>query len=285
MSRGGKPAKGLEITYLAIFSASAAGADPLACLDGVMESQVEEDHPLRLFLDNVDPGELSAQTGLESRPVFKDHPFTAAQGAGVMLLQFWKDLSDARMERELRDKLEIRWFCGYNLSGDSPGAAYLSRLKEETGSGVIARLLKKAASRLKKTALADIYASLAEPASILAKLSQWREEPAPRGRFQGLCDTVREAFLAWNKNREEVDSIILGHLSRPDMSQVPMAALAALRLGISQMEYAGGMSGQVIIDRAVQLAKTYGDKDLAGFVNGVLDARLKTGITKGDDDE
>lgn len=86
---------------------------------------------------------------------------------------------------------------------------------------------------------------------------------------------IARKVLTWKNNAEFVDRVIETRLHRGSVKDLAFVALAALRLGISEMQFNDVLPPEVSINEAVKLAKTYGDPDLAGFVNGIMDSWLK----------
>jgi transcription antitermination protein NusB len=98
----------------------------------------------------------------------------------------------------------------------------------------------------------------------------------------GIHGLISEKVKIWKNNKEAIDNIISGHLKRGNIEDLALVALTALRLGIVEMEYIDDISPKVAINEAVEITKKFGDDNLARFVNGVLDARLRTLRTEGD---
>ena len=68
----------------------------------------------------------------------------------------------------------------------------------------------------------------------------------------------------------EIESLILPHLDRP-MDELSPVELAVLLLGAFELSYHLEVPYKVVINEAVELAKTFGGTDGHKFVNGVLD--------------
>lgn len=69
---------------------------------------------------------------------------------------------------------------------------------------------------------------------------------------------------------EEVDQAITPHLSRP-IKEVDPIELAIVRLATYELLYRPDIPYRVIINEAVELAKTFGAEAGHKFVNGILD--------------
>ena len=69
---------------------------------------------------------------------------------------------------------------------------------------------------------------------------------------------------------EEIDGKILPHLDRP-LKEISPIELAILRIGVYELVYRPDIPFKVVINEAIELAKTFGAEDGHKFVNGVLD--------------
>lgn len=74
-------------------------------------------------------------------------------------------------------------------------------------------------------------------------------------------------------NLDGIDSVIESHLRGWSKSRISKVALAALRLGVYELEFAPAKAPVgVIISEAVGICRTYGSDEDKSFVNGVLGA-------------
>ncbi len=96
------------------------------------------------------------------------------------------------------------------------------------------------------------------------------DEHARRFALQ-LVDGVRGARAALDREiAADLEHWSIGRLSRVDHN--------ILRLALYELLHLPDVPARVTIDEAIELAKTYGDRDSGRFVNGVLDhlaGRLK----------
>src|SRR5262249_13651389 len=88
--------------------------------------------------------------------------------------------------------------------------------------------------------------------------------------------TRRAAGLAWGivegvlEHRRELDEEIAALAPRSPIEQMPRIDRNVLRIALYELRFAGNAPASVIIDEAVELAKTFGSEASAKFVNGVL---------------
>lgn len=70
--------------------------------------------------------------------------------------------------------------------------------------------------------------------------------------------------------REEIDSLITSHAPEWPLDQVSVVDKSILRLAIFELLHTKEVPGKVIINEAVELAKTFGGDNTSRFINGVL---------------
>jgi transcription antitermination protein NusB len=77
------------------------------------------------------------------------------------------------------------------------------------------------------------------------------------------------------ENREWLDGLISEVSQHWTLSRIGTVERAVIRLAAREILVQPEPPAQVAINEAIELAKTFGDKDSGGFVNGVLDALWK----------
>jgi len=74
---------------------------------------------------------------------------------------------------------------------------------------------------------------------------------------------------------DQIDAKITLYAPKWPINQINKIDLAILRLSIWELHYETQTPPKVIIDEAVEMAKTFGNDASPGFINGVLGAVLK----------
>ena len=92
----------------------------------------------------------------------------------------------------------------------------------------------------------------------------------------------REA-LGVEEHREEVDQAIEKHIRGWSLRRLSKVTLALLRLAVYEMLWEESIPASVTINEAVELAKIYGGKDDASYINGVLASVAKSSPEKAKD--
>lgn len=74
---------------------------------------------------------------------------------------------------------------------------------------------------------------------------------------------------------KEIDAIIVANAPEWPIEQIAMVDRTVLRLGIYELEFLKDVPPKVVINEAVELAKTFGGDASGKFVNGVLGTLFK----------
>lgn len=96
-----------------------------------------------------------------------------------------------------------------------------------------------------------------------------------RWSFQKNQKIKNELVLTIIKNLKKIDAIITKAAPEWPIKQINKIDLAILRLAVYELNVKASEPPKVIIDEAIELAKTYGSKKSSSFINGVLGTVLK----------
>ncbi len=83
------------------------------------------------------------------------------------------------------------------------------------------------------------------------------------------------AAFGVEEHREEIDGIIRENIRGWNIGRLSKVTLALLRLAVYEILYDSAIPESVSINEAVELAKKYGGKDDAPYLNGVLASVVK----------
>lgn len=84
------------------------------------------------------------------------------------------------------------------------------------------------------------------------------------------ADYFRELMLEVPRLQEEIDASLTPHVSRP-LHEIDPIELAVLRLAAYELLHRIDVPYRVVINEAVELAKTFGAEAGHKFINGILD--------------
>ena len=88
-----------------------------------------------------------------------------------------------------------------------------------------------------------------------------------------LVEFAQSLILGVRRNQGELDAMLDDTASNWSLKRMAATDRNVLRLGAFEILYTE-TPGRVVINEAVELAKRYGSKQSAQFVNGVLDGLL-----------
>jgi N utilization substance protein B len=75
--------------------------------------------------------------------------------------------------------------------------------------------------------------------------------------------------------RDEIDGMLSAHAQNWRVARMAVIDRLVLRLGVYEMLAEPGTPSKVIINEALELARSYSGEEAVGFVNGILDAIRK----------
>ncbi|MCH9770072.1 MAG: transcription antitermination factor NusB [Gammaproteobacteria bacterium] len=113
-----------------------------------------------------------------------------------------------------------------------------------------------------------LYQWQCRPASATDVLQQFHEDNAVPPAIQDYFSTLVTEVI---HNQTDIDAALTPHLNRK-ISTLNPVALAILRLAMVELIYHLDVPYRVVINEAVELAKSFGATDSYKFVNGVLQA-------------
>ena len=91
----------------------------------------------------------------------------------------------------------------------------------------------------------------------------------PRGEF------ANQLFENAAARAEEIDPIISSHAQNWRIERISAIDRAILRLALAELRTTG-TPAKVVINEAVELAKKFSSEEAAAFINGILDAAVKS---------
>lgn len=94
---------------------------------------------------------------------------------------------------------------------------------------------------------------------------------------------ARDLVSAAIENMEEIDSLLSMKAANWELRRMAAIDRNVLRVAVAELiHFKDTVPFKVVIDEAVEIAKTYGTDDSGKFVNGVLDSVRKRLYTKSD---
>src|SRR3990167_9336515 len=101
--------------------------------------------------------------------------FDVEKGFKGLIVQFWENYSDREMENAVREKIAIRWFCGFGLKEDTPDPTYFCKLRKRIGAQRVADMFNHINEILKGYGFfLDVFFFL-DASSVVSKTHLWEE--------------------------------------------------------------------------------------------------------------
>lgn len=118
------------------------------------------------------------------------------------------------------------------------------------------------------------------------KLESLTQDPREFSRYYQIPENLRSYFFeiveGVEAEKQWIDSLIESVAENWKLYRMAKVDLAILRMATWELRFRPELDFQIIIDEAIELAKTFGSSDSAAFVNGILDKMSKI-IRKSDD--
>jgi len=138
-------------------------------------------------------------------------------------------------------------------------------------------IMSKARSRARRMAMQALYEWQVAGNAPLDILSTYRAEQNLKNVDE---DYFRELLLNTAEKQQEVDTLMRPALDRP-LNEVDPIETAILRIACYELVYRPDVPYRVVINEAIELAKTFGAEAGHKFVNGILDK--VAGMTRADE--
>ena len=124
----------------------------------------------------------------------------------------------------------------------------------------------RARTRARKRALDILFESEARGDDPIAVLTQRREtDDAPP-----VSDYAAMLVEGVTTHRERIDQLLAEHAEGWTVARMPAVDRTLLRIGVFELLWVDDVPDAVVIDEAVELAKSLSTDDSPRFVNGVL---------------
>ena len=122
-----------------------------------------------------------------------------------------------------------------------------------------------ARSKARKRALDVLFEADLRGRDVVETLGEWtaRADPPVQDYTQSLVTGVAE-------HRADIDAMIAGYSGDWPLARMPSVDRSILRLAAYELLYCPDVPDAVVIDEAVELAKSLSTDESPGFVNGVL---------------
>ncbi len=90
---------------------------------------------------------------------------------------------------------------------------------------------------------------------------------------------TRELALGVESHREQLDAVIARHARGWELERIAPLERNVMRVALYEIEHSEDVPVEIAIDEAVGIAKEYCGSDAPGFVNGILGAAVREGVS------
>jgi N utilization substance protein B len=128
----------------------------------------------------------------------------------------------------------------------------------------------------RKLAFQVLFGTCFDPGSETPMAVTFRDNPAVLGQEdEAVCAFALDLASSVVKKQEDLDAVIQRFSQHWKIARIAKVELVILRLALYEMLHRPDIPLKVAINEAVELAKTFGDENSPGFINGILDAAAK----------
>lgn len=108
-----------------------------------------------------------------------------------LLLQFLEDLSDRELERYLQENTAGKWFCGFELTEQTPDHSVFGRIRKRIGTTKLSEMFAQLRDQLKSQGYMNEVFSFVDASSLIAKATLWQErDKAIKKKYKKLNNKV-----------------------------------------------------------------------------------------------
>lgn len=97
------------------------------------------------------------------------------KGFRALLIQFWEDYSDRQMEQALRENVAVKFFCGFELTQQTPVYSYFTKLRARLGAKRLADAFNAVNKQLRDKGLYGDTFTFVDASSLITKTTLWEE--------------------------------------------------------------------------------------------------------------
>ncbi|MEJ2054075.1 MAG: transcription antitermination factor NusB [Calditrichaceae bacterium] len=138
--------------------------------------------------------------------------------------------------------------------------------------------MKRRAER--ETALKILYALEINPSEAYEQIDLYKQNFAEEVTNFSV-DIIRIAM----QKKEELDNLIKSRLQNWDFDRVAVIDKILLRIALTELLFFPDVPAEVTLNEVIEISKTYSTERSGKFINGILDAILKTDLLNKEEEE
>ena len=130
--------------------------------------------------------------------------------------------------------------------------------------------------RAREAALQMLYSTeVGRAGAFEAIATYWPTREADEQLDEPLREFANSLVRGALQRQQEIDALLTSHTQNWRLERMTVIDRMVLRLGVYEMLAEAETPSKVIINEAIELARSYSGEEAVGFVNGVLDAVRK----------
>ena len=130
--------------------------------------------------------------------------------------------------------------------------------------------------RAREAALQMLYSTeVGRAGAFEAIATYWPTREADEQLDEPLREFANSLVRGALQRQQEIDALLTNHTQNWRLERMTVIDRMVLRLGVYEMLAEAETPSKVIINEAIELARSYSGEEAVGFVNGVLDAVRK----------
>ena len=134
----------------------------------------------------------------------------------------------------------------------------------------------RAKHRAREAALQMLYqCEVGRAGAYEAITTYWPAREADENLPEPLREFANTVVRGTLERREEIDRMLSSHAQNWRVERMAVIDRVVLRMGVYEMLTQTETPSKVIINEAIELARSFSGEEAVGFVNGVLDAVRK----------
>lgn len=131
-----------------------------------------------------------------------------------LLIQYWHDLSDRQLEEHLRDSISAKYFCGFEMSDQTPDYSFFSKFRERIGTKKLAEMFNTFREGLKSAGYIKEIFTFVDSSALEVRVDNWK------ARDRAIADKM-------NTQKDDDGNPTMNNKNVEDYSSDPQARFGA----------------------------------------------------------
>jgi IS5 family transposase len=204
----------------------------------LLDKSVSQDHPFRVLSGSIKLDRIARKyRHLYSNLGAKGLPIERA--FRLLFVQFLEDYSDREMERAVEENLAVKWFCGYQISHNTPDHSFFHLFRQRLGTKNLKAVFDEINDELRQNGLIGDAFSFVDSTGIITKTALWEERDKALAQREERLNNANVKKYAQDKDArwgaKGKDKFFFGYKRhcRVDMKQGIVTKVAATAANVN----------------------------------------------------